>query len=135
VFQCASYSVDQVKRLIIQYKAELNRDHLRFFSYLGMATMAAIMLLICCCFCKKCNLFRSFLYDNCCGRIYTCQTIVNQRSQIIRENVLNRFLSQQTCSHSLRSLPAVASLEMTELNPDPVGNAQSEVLKTYKYRC
>jgi hypothetical protein len=82
VFKYARHSVDQVEWLIIQNKAELNRDHkidhLRFLSYLGMATMVAMGLLICCCFCKKCNLLRMFLGDDCCGRI----CIRHKQSQI-----------------------------------------------------
>jgi hypothetical protein len=49
-FKYASHSADHVKRLIIQNEAELNRDdkidHLRFLSYLGMATMVAMTLFL-----------------------------------------------------------------------------------------
>jgi hypothetical protein len=69
VFKYASHSADQVEKLIIQNEAELNRDNkidpLRFLSYVGMAAMVAILLLICYCFCKKCNLLRRFLDDYC----------------------------------------------------------------------
>jgi hypothetical protein len=137
--QVVSHSVDQVERLMIQNEAELNRDHkiyhLIFLSYLGMAVMVALGLLICCCFCKKCNLLRRFLNDDCCGRICIRQTVVNQRDiNSSDENVTDRFLNQETHSHSLRSLPAVASLEMTELNPVPTGSTHAGVLTTYKRR-
>jgi hypothetical protein len=53
-FKYASHSVEQVERFIIQNETELNRDHkinnLRFHSYLGMATIVAMLLLISCCF-------------------------------------------------------------------------------------
>jgi hypothetical protein len=103
-------------------KLKLNRDHkidhLRFLSYLGMATVVAMLLLICCCFCKKCNLLRRSLNDDCCGRICIRQTVINQGElKSSDENVTERFLNQETRSHSLRSLPAATSLEMAELNP------------------
>jgi hypothetical protein len=55
-FKYASHSVGQVERLITQNEAELKRDHkidhLRFLSYLRMATVVATLLLIFCCLCK-----------------------------------------------------------------------------------
>jgi hypothetical protein len=112
-FKYASHSVDQVERIIIQNEAEFNEDHkidhLIFLSYLGMATMVALGLLIYCCFCKKYNLLRKFLDDDCCGRICISQTVINQREiNSSDENVTDRFLNQETRSHSLRSLPAAA---------------------------
>jgi hypothetical protein len=126
-FKYASHPVDQVERLIIENETELNRDHridhLRFLSYLGMATMAAMLLLICCCFCKNCNLLRKSLDDDFCGRTCIHQTVINERElKTSDENVTDRFLNQETRSHSLRSLPAATSHEMTELNPVPMGS-------------
>jgi hypothetical protein len=81
-YKYASLSVDQVEWLIIQNEAELKRDHKidhsRFLSYLGMATVVDMLLLIYCCFCKKCKLFRRSLNDDCCGRICIRQTVINQ---------------------------------------------------------
>jgi hypothetical protein len=107
-FRHASHSVDQVERLIIQNEAELNRDHkidhLRFLSYVGMATMVAIVLLICCCFCKRCNFLRRSLGDDCCGRICIRQTVINQREdKASDENVtdsLTRRLAATVCDRS-----------------------------------
>jgi hypothetical protein len=60
--------------------------------------------------------------DDCCGRICVRQTVINQgQLKSSEENVTERFLNQETRSHSLRSLPAATSLEVTELNPVPVG--------------
>jgi hypothetical protein len=108
-FRYSSHSVDQVERLIIQNEAELNIE--------------TIFLLICCCFYKKCNFLRRSLDDNCCGRICIRKKVINQREvRSSDENVTDRFLNQETRSHSLRSLPASTSLEMTELNPVPMGS-------------
>jgi hypothetical protein len=109
-FKYASQSVNQLEKFTIQNEAELNRGHkiyhLRFlFSYVGMATMVAILLLICCCFCKKCNLLRRFLEDDYCGRICTRQTVINGREvKSSDENV--RFSSQQTHSQGLAKIPS-----------------------------
>jgi hypothetical protein len=138
-FKYASHSVDQVEKLIIQGEAELDRDHkidhLRFLSYVGMATIVAILLLICCCCCRKCNLFRRFLDDDCCGRICIRQTVINQREiKSSDENVRDGFLSHQTHSQSLQSLPAATSFEMTEMDPVSERSTQSDVRRTYKRR-
>jgi hypothetical protein len=83
-FKYAGHSVDEVEKLILQNEAELNRDHrvnnLKFLSYVGMVAIVAILLLFCCCLCKKnCNTWKKCMNGDCCGKICIRQTVINHR--------------------------------------------------------
>jgi hypothetical protein len=122
-FKYADHSIDKEERLILQNEAKLRRENnlnqLNFLSYIGIAMTLAILLLLCCCVCTKCNCWKRWMDDECCGRICIRETVTNQRdvkssNEDLRERI--QIFDQQNRSPSLQSFPASTSLEMTTVD-------------------